>query len=155
MAHPFKGSSKSTSRAKFKALTGKTGRGEGDVDGSQLQPAHKRMADLGTVKGDQSVPRIDKRARGGRTGSKININIISTPGRTQEGPPPLPLAAPLGAAAAPPPGSLPFPAPGGGAPPGGPPMPMKKGGLVKMTGGAEGGLGRLQKAKNARRRRDA
>ena len=151
MAHPFRDSAKSTSRSKFKAISGKSGHSEGDVDGSQLKPAPTRLVDAGYVKGAHSTPRIDKRARGGRTGSKININIISTPNaRQQDGPPPLPLAAPLGAAAAPPPGSLPFPAPGGGAPPA--PM-MKKGGLVKMTGGAEGGLGRLQKAKNAKRMR--
>jgi len=147
MAHPFKSTAKSGSRGKFKALTGKKSRAEGDVDGSHLQPAHKRMADMGMVKGDKSMPRIDKRARGGRTKSKININIISMPhGAEQGGPPPLPSAPPMGAAPAP--GPLPFS--GAGAPP----MPMRKrGGLVKMTGGAEGGLGRLQKARNAKKMR--
>lgn len=146
MAHPFRDSAKKTSRGKFKAISGKSGLSEGDVDGAQLHPAPKRLVEAGYAPGDKSKPRPDKRARGGRTPSKININIISTPhAREQAGPPPLPPAAPLGGAPAP--VTLPFPA--GGAP------LRKSGGLVKMTGGAEGGLGRLQKARNAKIRRGA
>jgi hypothetical protein len=153
MPHPFKSGAKSTSRAKFKALTGKNGIGDGDTDGSELQPASKRMADL-KVMGADTMPRVDKRARGGRTGSKININILSVPHGSQPGsaPPPQLPAGPMGAAAAPMPGSLPFTAPGGGAPPPGAPPMRKRGGSVKMTAGSESGLGRLQKARAAKRR---
>lgn len=142
MSHPFRGSSKSTSRAKFKALTGKNGSSDGDADGSQLQPAHKRYAEVGKIAGEAAMSRPDRRARGGRSKSKVNINIITAPQERGGGPPPLPPPALMGAA--PGPGSLPFPA--GGAPP-----PMRKsGGLVKMTGGGEGGAGRLEKAHNAK-----
>lgn len=143
MAHPFKSAAAGKGRSKFKALSGKKGSFEGDTDGSSLKPAHKRLAELGPVKGNHASSRIDKRARGGRTKSKININIISMPhGREQAGPPPLPPAGPMGVAPAP--GPLPFP--GAGAPP----ARARGGKLVKMTGGAEGGLGRLQKARNAK-----
>ena len=57
------------------------------------------------------------------------------------GGPPMP---PMGA------GGPPMPPMGAGAPPPMMPMPRKSGGRVKMTGGAEGGLGRLQKAHNAK-----
>ena len=132
MSHPYRGSAKDTSRTKFKAISGQSGRGSGTFGDSQL----KTPSDYG----------VHRRAQGGRA-TKVNINIISNPrGREQVVPPPLTPAAPMGAAAVPVSGPLPFPPPGGGAPI----QPRKRGGLVKMTGGAEGGLGRLQKARNAK-----
>lgn len=79
-------------------------------------------------------------ARGGKV--IININPKSTQAEPPTTPPP-PMAPP-GLAAAPP-GVPPVP-PGGGGPL--PPMPMRaRGGKVSMTGGAETGVGRLDKKK--------
>ena len=87
---------------------------------------------------------VAHRARGGRA-TKVNINIISpSPGREQASPPPLPPAPPMGAAAPPMSGPLPFQPPGGGAPP----MPMRaRGGKVPMKAGSLSGEGRLEKIK--------
>lgn len=85
-------------------------------------------------------------ARGGKIKKpSIEINIISPPSQGGPSSSTLPVLPPAPGPSAPmlPPG-------GGPIPPGGPPMPppgMKRGGRVKMTGGAEGGMGRIQKAK--------
>lgn len=92
-------------------------------------------------------------AKGGRTKAKgpgkVNVNIVIP---QKDGGTPPPLMPPV--ASGPVPGRLPQSpvAPAGGAP-NMPPPPMKKGGRIKMTGGAEGGVGRLQKAANAKRMR--
>lgn len=92
----------------------------------------------------------EKYARGGKVKKpSVEINIL------QGGGPPSSTSTPAALPAAPGPAPM-LPMPGGGPmpppmPPPGPPGPgMKRGGRVKMTGGAEGGLGRLQKAKNAK-----
>ena len=106
--------------------------------------------------GDMAV--AGEYARGGRAKSskgkkgnntKINIAIIGggKPGGDMMAPPlgGLPPAPPPGPAAGlPPPGGM----PGAGMPPKPPGMPpMKRGGGVKMKGGAESGEGRLDKRK--------
>jgi len=87
-------------------------------------------------------------ARGGKVKKPaIEINIISPPSQGGTSSSTLPVLPPAPGPSAP---MLP---PGGGPIPPGPPMPppgMKRGGRVKMTGGAEGGLGRIQKARNAK-----
>ena len=143
MAHPYRDAARTTSRAKFKEISGRSGMSDGDYGSSQLVSSQKRAS--GHASGG-----VVHRARGGRTGSKIDINIISaTPrGSQQAVPPPLsPAMMPPGGPAPPMSGPFPFQPPGGGAPM---PPPRKYGGKVKMTGGAEGGRGRLQKAKAAR-----
>ena len=101
--------------------------------------------------------RVKGYARGGSVKKpSVEINIIS-PSAGGPSSSTLPALPPVPRPPAP---MLP---PGGGPPPGGPPMGglppippspgvpgMKRGGRVKMTGGAEGGLGRIQKAKNAK-----
>lgn len=97
------------------------------------------------------IGRQPKYARGGKVGTKVNVNIINPPSRGGAGAPPPPLLPPaMGPAPGP---ATPMLPPGGGAPPmplppGGP--PMKRGGRVKMTGGAASGVGRLQMAKRAK-----
>ena len=94
------------------------------------------------------VPVRDKRASGGRTKGKTNINIIigAGGGHPRLGGPP-PMMPPIGAApvAPPPEGAL----PPQGAPAAPPPMgmPRKDGGrTIKMEYGAGSGKGRLEKA---------
>ena len=148
MANPFASKVKSSSAAKFKALTGKKSSGQSNPNGAQDSKAKsfKKGSDNEyAVGGTVSPPNF---ARGGRTKKgkgNTNINIIIA-GKDKEeaGPPMLPLMPrpPM----APPPGMGP---PGG--PPGAPPMPgspmpaMKRGGKVPMKAGAETGQGRLEK----------
>lgn len=90
------------------------------------------------VDGSKSQPRLDKYARGGhvKKGHKTQVNVIVGAGQKQPVPVPVPVGGP----------------PMGAPPPmGGPGMPMrppgmKRGGAAKMTAGAGGGLGRLEKA---------
>lgn len=94
-----------------------------------------------TVKaeGVKSKPRLDKFARGGaaKKSHKTQVNVIVGSGQKQ----PVPVPVPMGAPMMPPPG----------APPMMPPKPgMKRGGKVKQTHGSGGGLGRLDKANNAK-----
>ena len=98
----------------------------------------------------ERLGRPAKYARGGKVKKpSVEINIISPsaggPSSSALPPVPRPPAPML------PPGG--GPSPMGGLPPV-PPSPgvpgMKSGGRVKMTGGAEGGLGRIQKANNAK-----
>lgn len=81
------------------------------------------------VEGEKSKPRLDKYARGGgvKKPHKTQVNVIIGSQK-----PPM-AAPPMGAPMMPP------PAPG-----------MKTGGKVKQTHGAGGGLGRLDKADNAK-----
>ncbi len=112
------------------------------------------------VPGRKSGGRLDKFARGGKTkhkGNKTNINIlIGGKGQDSEPKAALPPVLPPGLPP-PPPGGLPPGGPMGGPPPGmlppgGPPMKppgmMARGGRAKYKGGADSGVGRLEKVKN-------
>lgn len=127
----------------------KGGRSEG------CMPETKRATVRGErIEGEAAKPRADRKryARGGRTKNgktEVNIVIAEKPNA------PAAMPAPAAAAAPPPPPMPPRPPippmpPQGGAgmPPGAIPpgmMPRKRGGRA-MSGGAGGGLGRLQKA---------
>ncbi len=102
------------------------------------------------AEGKKDGGRLDKYARGGKAkgkkGGHTKINIMVAP-KSGEAPPPALPPSPIGAAPPPPmPPKMPMPMPPG--PMGG---PMKRGGKVKMTAGAESGEGRLQKARAAKR----
>lgn len=126
------------------------------------------------VEGSLKHQRADKYARGGRTKGKgkghtqVNIAVVAPHGRHPAdagalpgGPPMPPPRPPLAGGPGLPPGLPPGGPPGGGPPglppglaggppPGMPPRPpgmMKRGGRVKMKGGAETGEGRLDKIK--------
>lgn len=158
MANPFASKVKETSKAKFKSLTGKKSDGQKFDGGKQVVKKATGGAVEASVPGKASGGRLDKFARGGRAkGTNVNIAIVVPGGKSGEPPalgvPPLlpPGAGPGGgpgpmiAGPANPPGP-PIMPPGGGS---SKPVLRKYGGAVKMTGGAEGGLGRLQKAKAA------
>lgn len=103
------------------------------------------------VEGRASGGRLDKFARGGRAkhkGNNTKINIVVAP----KGPHPADGAAPPVPMGPPPMGGGPLAGPPMGGPPPGlggpkPPGMMNRGGRLKMTAGADTGVGRLQKAK--------
>lgn len=168
MSHPYS-SHKESSVAKRRAQSMKGGADNGVGRLNKIAMIHK--ADGGSVGGDDmSVPGY---ARGGRSKgkkgkgkgnhTKINIAIL---GGGKDKPdmggnlPPMGMAPDMGpppgpAAGLPPPGAMPG-GPGGapgGMPPGMPPKPpgpmgmMNRGGKVPMKGGADSGVGRLDKIK--------
>lgn len=158
MANPYRGQAKSTSAAKYKAMTGKSSGGK-PFDGSpeNSDKIAKSYKSTGTSSPDvpavKSAARLDKRARGGGVGKgKTNIVINIAPKEKDEVPMPMPI--PVGGPppmAAPPPMGPKPPGPMVGQPQLGPPPPMRKaGGRVKMTAGAETGVGRLEKAHKRR-----
>lgn len=138
MAHPFSAQARSGSRAKFKAMVGKSGKGQAHPDEPQDRKLIKQVmaergyAEGGSVSGSKSAPRADRYARGGKVG-KVNINIVVP--QKEATPPPGPILPPPGAIPPPglagPPGGLPLPPPG----PPGPPMMRKAGGRVNKQGG--------------------
>lgn len=162
MANPFASQAKSTSAAKYKAMTGKKSSGQTHPDGAQDSKAKAAKSGKETneynVGGAVSAPSF---ARGGRSkgkhhkGTHINIAVVAPHGKGQEDPaasmpPPMPPAGPM----APPPGMAPpgAPPPGAGMPPGMPPMKRggaayAKGGKVPMKAGSYSGKGRLEKIK--------
>lgn len=133
---------------------------------SKMISAHEKTEH--GVEGKAKGGRVDKYARGGRTkksskaGTHVNIAVVAPHGRhpadgALPGGPPLPPPGGPGLPPGLPPGGPPMGGPPG-LPPGGPPMPppgmgprppgmMKRGGRVKMKGGAETGQGRLDKIK--------
>lgn len=156
MAHPFASQARSGSRAKFKAMVGKSGSGQSHPDEPQDRKLIKQVmaergyAEGGSVSGGKSTPRADRYARDGKVG-KVNINIVVP---QKESPPAPPMLPPI-----PPPG-LAGPPPGGPPVPPGLPMMRKAGGRVvkkarggRFTGGAETGTGRLEKASHQKARR--
>lgn len=109
----------------------------------------------------KSLGRDAKYADGGRVKKpSVNINIVTPPsqgGSPSSTSPILPPAPRPSAPMLPPGGGPSMPPPMATKPPGMglPPVPpspgvppMKRGGRVKLTGGAEGGMGRLQQTKN-------
>ena len=69
--HPFGANARSSSRAKFKAMTGRASGGQVHSDESQDRKLFKTMIDAHEraelrAEGSKSKPRADKRARGGR-----------------------------------------------------------------------------------------
>jgi hypothetical protein len=169
MANPFGSKVRSSSAAKYKAITGKPSGGQTFAGGSQDSRAKAAASGKESreykVGGKVSPPSF---ARGGRSKGKgkgghkthINIAVVAPhkgddagaaglpPGLPPGGPPGLP---PGGPPMAPPPGmgppGMPPPPPG---PPGMPPMKRggaayAKGGKVGMKSGAESGPGRLEK----------
>lgn len=149
MAHPYASGAKGSSKTKLAAMCGKAAGGSVYGGGSQQKTYARGGGCIEmAVKGSKSSSRGDKYARGGRAKSKIDINIV-LPQASASGIPPHPQAG-MGDPTARP-GLTPVgPEPGGGPIPG-----MAKGGRIRMTGGAEGGLGRLQKAKSAKRAQNA
>lgn len=117
----------------------------------------------GAVDGGRARARPDRSPRkAGKAGkAKTNVNVIVAP--KPDAPPVAPPPMPPRAAAPPPPPPPPMPPPAAGPPMGGPPpgampgvMPpnplmRKRGGRV-MKGGAESGVGRMEKMKAAKRR---
>ena len=121
----------------------------------------------GVASGEKAIPRLDKKARGGKTkGSHVHVNVIVPQGAKQ--PVPVPMGAgapPAGGAPMPPKPPMPPAGPMGGAPGGAPGMPMrqpgmKKGGKVDgfksatkenapshLTAGAINGIGTMEKQK--------
>lgn len=136
MAHPHRADAISSSKSKFKAISGKSGQGQAHPDEGQDRALIKTMLREHDQKagGKRACGgRIDKFARGGRA-NKTNITIVVPQGGGQS---PTPPPAALG------PGGPPLPPVAGG-----PPIPMRKrGGAVHMTGGADSGTGRLDKIK--------
>ena len=100
--------------------------------------------------GAEAKQNLGKFARGGSAKHKTQVNVIVGGGNKQ----PMPVPVPAGG---PPPGAPPAPPPQmppGGAPPMGMPTRpgMKRGGKVpQFKGGAGGGLGRLEKAADAKK----
>lgn len=156
MSHPYSqyrekhpGRKRASEMAKCFASGGKVSHPDEAQDRKLIK---KMMAEEESVEGRASGGRLDKYARGGKAKGKKgkskkgnNVNILIAPKEKEEKvvvPPPMPggpgmMAGPGG----PPPM---------GPPPGGPPMPlpgMKRGGKVPMKGGAETGVGRLDKVR--------
>jgi len=121
------------------------------------------FASGGHVEGDEAPMRPDRQRRasggatkGGHSTKGTHVNVIVAPRGEPSGP------QRPGLGMAPPPGMMPHPmmpppppgqpmgmppgAGGGGMPPGMGAKPFKRGGGVKLEGGAGGGLGRLEKS---------
>lgn len=160
MAHPYaKHAEDKAGKARAAQLT--KGYKTGGRVSSVASPIAKKSG--GSVSGDMKVAgkasggRLDKFARGGRTGKKgsqTKINIIvapQVPPADREAAPAVPgvLPPPGGGLPPPPKGPMgppmmPPPGPAAGLPKG--PM-MNRGGKVPMKAGAETGVGRLEKKK--------
>lgn len=116
-----------------------------------------KLKDGGYAHGGVTKPRGDKKTRGGKGHTTVNVVMANHP---HPKPQPVPVPVPMGGPGGPPPGMGPGGPPGmpppGMAGAGGPPPPMasggrayKKGGRIKgypIDDGAGGGEGRLEKA---------
>lgn len=143
MAHPYKGKSHHSSRAKMHALTGHSGGGHAHAGGSHFKRAKGAHAEIasehpsrrksgGHVPGAAAKPRLDKFAKGGRTkgkGHNTTVNIVMPQGHGGAGAGPGPMPKP------------PMPPPMGGPPPGGPPPGGAPGGGLGALGAMGGQAG--------------
>ena len=157
MSHPYASNREDKAgRARAKSLTSAYARGgkASHSDEAQDRKLIKSMINKAEhkVSGKATGGRLDKFARGGKAkkpNTQVNIAIVAPPGGSQ--PPGPGGVAPAAPAILPPPGGGPSPM----MPPGPMAPPMKRGGKVPMTAGAESGVGRLQKkriyGKNARK----
>jgi len=164
--------------ASFLKRGGRAKHADAAQDKALFQSMMAGAGDDSSPSGQARGGRLDKFARGGRARGKgkdkahNQINVVIAPhkkdrdgggglpaGAMPPGPPPMPPPGPpMGGMPPPggPPGGLPpgLAGLGGGGPrppmgPPGPPRPgMKRGGKVPMTGGAETGVGRKEKAKH-------
>lgn len=116
----------------------------------EMSKAKIKLKDGGSADGKMSKSCVGKYARGGGTahkkGTTVNVIVASKP----QGGQPVPVPVGAGGVGAPPmrppmapPGAGPMPPPGGMPPH----PPMKRGGAIKLTGGAGGGEARLEKPK--------
>ena len=159
MSHPYsKYSMESVGKARAKAMVGK-GMASGGSVVKKAMAAHDKQLHGGKHTDLSVIGEPSKYARGGRAkskkkkdkeGTQINIAIIGAGEKEEAAPPmpPMPMP-PMGGAEPPMPGGgMPMPPPGGGT--GGMPPGMgmmNRGGKVPMKGGAESGVGRLDKIK--------
>jgi hypothetical protein len=131
MSHPNSSQARATSRTKFKNMTGRASSGKvHDAEPQDNGTMSKMVGDYDMKAGGEKA----KYARGGRTKHKggTEINIVMPQGGKD-----LPPVPPAGL------GAPPIPSPAGA-----PPIPMRKsGGAVSMKGGADSGVGRLDKVK--------
>lgn len=172
MAHPYEGSKAQSASRKRVGHIMKSGGAAHSDEKADKKLIKKMLAEHEAkemkVEGSLRHQRSDKYARGGRTkskgkhGTQVNIAVVAPHGRHPAdagalpgGPPSPPPHPPLAGGPGLPPG-LPPGGPPVGGPPGLPPgMPpgmkppgmMRRGGRVKMKGGAETGQGRLDKIK--------
>ncbi len=159
MAHPYNEHREDKAgKARAKQLTKYNTGGAVSSDGGAKAAAPKTATGGDTkISGAKSAPRLDKFARGGavtkkKDGTTINIAVVGGGKDKAEEAPPAPpmMAGPPPMPPGPPPGGPPglpmSPGIGPGKPPMGGPPGFKKGGRIKMTAGAESGVGRLQKA---------
>lgn len=167
MANPYRAQAKSTNASKFKAISGKSTSGKAfdgaTEDSDKVAKSYRSTGTSGPdVPAVKSGKRLDKRERGGpiykktggavsKKGTNVTVNVVSMPKDEEPKPVPMPIPIPGGG---PPPGPPEMPGPMAGAPQLGPPpgpMMRKAGGRVKMTGGADTGVGRLDKARAYKR----
>lgn len=139
---------------------------KGYAAGGAVKPSGSSRSGLGIgapsagadIEGTRSKPRLDRPGKAKPEAKTTNVTVVVAPQGGGDKPPMMP---PPGMAG-PPPAMAPKPpmpmVPPGANPPGLQPRPFKRGGRVsapKMTAGAESGMGRLQKARAAKRGRGA
>lgn len=115
----------------------------------EMSKAKIKLKDGGAADGKMSKSCVGKYARGGaaahKKGTTVNVIVASKPqGGAAPMMPPGAGAAPMRPPMAPPAGGAPMPPQAGAMPPH---PPMKRGGGIKLSGGAGGAEGRMEKAK--------
>lgn len=158
MSHPYSGNKASDVAKRRASKMASGGHADAKADAGMIKKAmgaHDKQLHGGKHT-DLGV--IGEYAKGGRTkkgkkgGTQINIAILG--GDKDKSPSPDAGLPPMGPGAMPPPPPMAGPPPGAGGPPGMPPKPpgmMNRGGKVPMRGGAESGVGRLDKIKAHRK----